>query len=94
MDKPDPIDLLSRVQRTPAPPHLRSRIEERIASQSRQVLAPVWTWAAAAAVALLVAINVWALTPDNSRNRIDSKHDLEGLASEMGMTSSYQLYHD
>ncbi|MEO1449054.1 MAG: hypothetical protein AAFV07_05965 [Bacteroidota bacterium] len=95
MDQPDPFSLLSRVQSVDVPGGLKTRIDARIAEMSVPMpLAPSWTWVAAAAFAILVAVNLWLIQPQSVAVSQVADPSLGAAMSEIGVQTSYQLYDD
>lgn len=93
MDENKEIDLLLKIGRVDAPSSLRAKVEARIANEKKQTIPMRTVWSIAASVAVLLVLNVWALTNSNRTNRMDYSVGTS-LATEMNIRTSNQLYYD
>jgi len=83
----DPLDILSTIQKTEAPPFLYTRIMQQIEKRNRYRAKPALTWAVCASLALVFAINTIIVVSKTKKNE-------PGLAFSLHLTSRNALYHD
>lgn len=93
MEKDPGIELLNRIAEVDPPPFLFTRIEARINGPARGVVPQRWVFVAGLSLAVLLAVNTFAVQRRINAER-SGRDAMTELASGMGLRTSNQLYNE